>query len=72
MFYPLNKPSIIANISFAASCNLDYHTRFILRNFKYLKRKQQCHFGNAAFRSLLMLNQAPWAATLWALNFTKL
>lgn len=67
MFYPLNTPSYIASISFAAPCNLDYQS-----HFKYLNRKQQRRIGTTAFRSLLMLNQAPWAATLWALNFTKL
>jgi hypothetical protein len=70
MFYPFNTPSFIAAMFFAAPCNLDYHPHLL--SFKYLKRKQQCRFGTTAFRSLLMLNQAPWAATHGTLNFTKL
>jgi hypothetical protein len=50
MFYPLNTPSIISNISFAASCNLDRSTHFNLQSFKYLKQKQQCRFGTTAFQ----------------------
>jgi hypothetical protein len=50
MFYPLNTPSFITNISFAASCNLYRSTHFNLLRFKYLNRKQQCRFGIAAFR----------------------
>ncbi len=63
MFYPLNKPSLISNKSFAASCNLDHHTRFNLRSYKYLNRKQQCRFGTTALKSF-MLNQFQWLQPL--------